>query len=641
MKDVARSQEGRIGEKEWPPANLPVSTYEMIQRGAAIDSAAPALSFFLRADMHEHPEVWDYAALLRRITQAANSLYTLGVRKDDVVCFLLPNLPETHFTIWGAETTGIAAAINPLLEPASIISLLTAMRATVLVTLAPTLGSDLWRKLKPALAGIDSLRHVMLVDLADRVPAAKQPFDYAELRKGLPPNVDVHDFNATLDQQPADRLLSERIIEADDVASLFCTGGTTGLPKIAKRRHGNEIANTWMLTQTLPGLKPGKSIFCGMPLFHVNAGSCTGLFPFSVGAQVILGTPQGYRGEGVIPRFWEIVERHRVNFFMAVPTVYAALLQVPIGKHDLSSLEYGICGAAPMPTEVFRRFETASNIKILEGYGLTETTAVSSLNPVDGERRIGSVGICLPAQSMKAVVLDADGHYLRDCAVDETGVLTISGPNVFAGYLSDEHNRGIWLDLGDARRWLNTGDLGRQDADGYFWLAGRKKELIIRGGHNIDPAAIEGPLLRHPDVQFAAAVARPDAYAGELPVAYVQLKPGSTATEAELTEFAANQIGERAAQPKQVRIIDIMPLTAVGKIFKPALKRREIAETLAAALRQAGIAFELTVLENKTQGDVLRAMLFNASDEAAARDILGQFTVPFEIAVTPNLARGD
>jgi fatty-acyl-CoA synthase len=444
----------------------------------------------------------------------------------------------------------------------------------------------------------------------------------------------VHDFNAVLARQPGDRLLSGRTIRPDDVSSCFCTGGTTGLPKIAVRTHGNEVANTWSAAQFLgDSVGTGKTIFCGLPLFHVNAVLVTGLLPFSKGAHVLLGTPQGYRGEGVVPHFWEIVERHRINFFSGVPTLYAGLLQVPIDGRDIGSLEYGLCGAAPLPVEVFRTFQARTGLKILEGYGLTEGTCVSSVNPPLGERRLGSIGLRIPGQRMKAVVLDEQGRFVRDCHVDEVGVLAVSGPNVFLGYRLPEQNKGLWIECGDGRRWLNTGDLGRMDADGYFWLTGRKKELIIRGGHNIDPLTIEEPLHRHPAVQIAAAVGRPDAHAGELPVAYVQLRAGATASEAGLAEFLANEMTERAAVPKQVRIIEQMPLTAVGKIFKPALKMRETRDVLETALRGEGIAFRtVEVAEDKSKGMVVSVVLEPAASAGVARQVLGRFPFAFSVS---------
>ena len=224
---------------------------------------------------------------------------------------------------------------------------------------------------------------------------------------------------------------------------------------------------------------------------------------------------------------------------------------------------------------------------------------------------------------------EGSGRY-RDCAPDEIGVIVVSGPNVFEGYLSPEHNRALWIDCGDGRRWLDTGDLGRRDADGYFWLTGRKKELIIRGGHNIDPASIEEPLHQHPDVLLAAAIGRPDAHAGELPVAYVQLKPGATVTEAELAKFARSTIGERAALPKHIHVVDQIPLTPVGKIFKPALKYREIESALGEALAEAGVpASRLTAGPSPSQGVAVTVELAKPEDETAARRVLGAFPYPY------------
>ena len=168
---------------------------------------------------------------------------------------------------------------------------------------------------------------------------------------------------------------------------------------------------------------------------------------------------------------------------------------------------------------------------------------------------------------MEAVILDKEGRYVRAAQIGEIGAIVICGPNVFDGYLQDEHNRSIWVEI-DGQKWLNTGDLGRKDPEGYFWFTGRSKELIIRAGHNIDPMLIEEALLRHPDVQMAAAVGRPDPYYGELPIAYVRLRTGATVSEDALLAYANGAIGERAAWPKAIRLIDEMPLTAVGKLFK-------------------------------------------------------------------------
>ncbi|OXI93137.1 MULTISPECIES: acyl-CoA synthetase [Burkholderia] len=636
-----------IEAQGFPPA-LPASTYEMICAGAAIDPSAPALSFFPTADAHRDAERWTYRELLRDITRTANMFTRIGVRANSVIAYVLPNLPETHFVIWGGQAAGIVCAINPLLEGEAIARLLEAAGASVLVTLAPLPGIDLWKKAATIVDRVESLRHLVLVDPADRFRGRTVPpgtlageRDDGGLRAAVPAHIEIHDFGTAIARESGDALDHPRRARPDDMSSFFCTGGTTGLPKIAMRSHGNEVANAWSASRFLgDSIGPGKTTFCGLPLFHVNAAMVTGLLPFSRGAHVVLGTPQGYRGDGVVKRFWEIVEHHRINFFSGVPTLYASLLDVPVDGHAIDSLEYGLCGAAPMPVGVFKAFQEKTGIRILEGYGLTEGTCVSSVNPPTGERRLGSIGLRIPFQAMKTVVVDDAGRYVRDCAANEVGLLVIAGPNVFSGYLRADQNNGLWLDLGDGHRWLNTGDLGRCDADGYFWLTGRKKELIIRGGHNIDPAAIEEPLHRHPAVQVAAAVGRPDAHAGELPVAYVQLKPGLHATEDDLAAFMQQEIAERAAVPKHVRIVEAIPLTGVGKIFKPELKRRETRDALHAALAQAGAP--CTSLDVTTDDAGRMSVALALSDpalEAAARSVLGRFPFAFSISIAAQPMR--
>lgn len=624
---IATYQDVIVQEAAGSPV-LPASTYDMICQGAAHNPQAKALSFFLTTADHQNPETWTYQALLAKINQTANFLHELGANKDTVIAYILPNLPETHFTIWGGQATGIVAAINPLLEPNAMAELLRAAEATILVTLAPFPGTDIFAKVNQILPEVPGIKHLVLVNQCDRVAGIKH-----ETPELISQHIQVHDFAQAIGRQQHEQLNSARQFFTNDLSSYFCTGGTTGLPKIAMRTHGNEVANAWSAAQFLGNdTQNPRTVFCGLPLFHVNAVLVTGLLPFSSGGHVILGTPQGYRGEGVISRFWELVEYHQINTFSAVPTLYANLLQVPIAKRDISSLHYGLCGAAPMPVEVFRRFEDLTGVKILEGYGLTEGTCVSSVNPLIGERRIGSIGLRIPGQKMKTVLLDHHQAYSRDCEIDEVGIVVIAGPNVFSGYKIAEQNLHLWLDAGDNNRWLNTGDLGRQDKQGYFWLTGRKKELIIRGGHNIDPASIEEVLHQHPAVQVTAAVGRPDPHAGELPVAYVQRKPGATATEQELMAFARGNIKERAAIPKQIVIIDMIPLTAVGKIFKPALKQREICDALSCSLLEAGVeGFDIDVIEQKKQGTTVVVHLHNSAQQQQAEKVLGLYPLPFLI----------
>lgn len=609
---------------------LPTNTYEALRQCAALNAQAPALRFFLDAKAFKRTHDWTYAQLFADITRAANAFHALGVGASDVVAFLLPNLPETHFTIWGGEAAGIVMAVNPMLEAAHIGQLLLAAKAKVVVTLAPTPGADLWEKLASQLPHLPDVEQVLWVGMEPYVDAVSRLALGLSARreKYRHQGVPITHLRALMQGQPTDHLKSGRQIRADEHSSYFCTGGTTGLPKIAMRTHGSEVANAWSMAANMQPRPAGQVIFCGLPLFHVNGQLVTGLMPWTNGDQVVIGTPQGYRGEGVISQFWAMVAHFGVNMFSGVPTVYSALLQQPVGKHDLSSLQYAVCGAAPMPVELFRQFEAQVGVHILEGYGLTEGACVSATNPPDGERRVGSIGLRVAYQAMRAVVLDDAGLHLRDAATDEGGTLVIRGPNVFAGYLDAGHNQGVWVDIG-GDRWLNTGDLGRQDASGYFWLTGRKKELIIRGGHNIDPKQIEEALQAHPAVAMAAAVASPDAHAGEVPVAYVQLNAGMTCSPEELLAFATARIHERAAVPRRIEVVNNLPLTAVGKIFKPALVKQEVLLTIQHEAEQEGIlGITVDVSQDPQRGLVARITAGEYRERLENK--LGKFTFAIE-----------
>jgi fatty-acyl-CoA synthase len=622
QKDIERVEVTPLAQRD-----VPRSTYEMLRRGAGVAPDDPALSFFFSVDRHREPFVWTHRRLLGDITRTANALHALGVESGDVVAYVLPNLPETHFVIWGAEATGIVFAVNPQLEPTQICELLRAAKARALVCMAPSADDNLWSRLAPMLTGLSELTDVVTVSMAP----------YTGEAAGAPPSqagrVRVHDFHELIAQQPSDRLLSGRAIRPDNICSYFCTGGTTGLPKIATRTHGNEVSNALSTGLAFDGcIDATKTLLCGLPLFHVNAVLVTGLLPWSVGAHVVLATPQGYRGADVLQRFWEIVEHHKVNFFSGAPAIFSSLLQVPIDDCDVSSLDYALCGAAPMPVETFDSFQRLTGVRILEGYGLTEGTCASVVNPPFGQARIGSIGLRLPYQDLRIVRLDDDGRWLGDCDEDEVGVVAIRGGNVFAGYLDASHNKGLWIER-DGERWLNTGDLGRVDADGYVWLAGRKKDLIIRGGHNIDPAAIEEPMHRHPAVSACAAIGRPDAHAGELPVVYVQLKPGAQITDGELLAFAKREIRERAAWPKRVEIVGQLPLTGVGKIFKPALKLRETEDVVALALKDSdgNAVSSVRARQDSRRGVVVDVTIIDRAAAPTVRQILGAYAFAVDL----------
>ena len=246
---------------------------------------------------------------------------------------------------------------------------------------------------------------------------------------------------------------------------------------------------------------------------------------------------------------------------------------------------------------------------------MTETSSVHTISYIDRPVRLGSVGHAVPYSRVRVVKLDAQGQLAGDCAVDAIGVVAMSGPGVFGGYLHDVHNQGAFVAPG----WVNSGDLGRLDSDGYLWITGRAKDLIIRGGHNIDPLPLEELLYQHPDVALAAIVGQPDAYAGELPLAYVQLKPGVTATSAELLAHLRKHTPERAAVPVEVRLIDAIPLTGVGKVFKPRLRwdaAQRVFAALLAPLSDSGATISVQVAADGTHGTLATVTLAAAGGGA-------------------------
>lgn len=595
------------------------SAYELLQKGAANDPEATAIYFLMSGEMWDSPMEISYRQFLGRITQSANLFHDLGIGAGDVVTYILPNLPQTHFALWGAETAGIANPVNPLLEPAQIRDIMISAKTKALVALGKYPGSDIWRKVEQIRGDVPSLKAIIRV------------MGPSDEKNG------IYGYDEVIDKYNAEELDSKRVISPGEICSMYHTGGTTGTPKLALRTHMNEMFSAVACSLGLD-LSGASTMMCGLPLFHANAPLLTGLAPFSVGASVVLLSPIGYRDPAIIKNFFKIAERYRVDSFMTVPTVLSMLLDAPVEGIDLSRLRYAMCGAAPLSVQVFKAFEERTGLKLLEGYGLTEGTVVSSTNPRDGVRKIGSVGIRIPYQDLKTVILDENGAYVRDCETNEIGVVVLRGPNIFQGYADEAHNRSAWVQ----GEWLNTGDMGRLDEDQYLWLTGRKKELIIRGGHNIDPAVIEEVIYELDDVALAAAVGQPDRHAGEVPVAYVTPKPGAGLDEEQIERHCRLNIKERAAIPKKIRIIESMPLTGVGKIYKPALRYdaiREVFVSELACLKDMVDSIEISVKEDKLYGAVAIVDVHAGGklSEKELRErvdsILGHYAIRYEVNV--------
>ena len=594
------------------------STYAALQLGAAHDPGAAALQFLSRAGADEAPLTISYAQFLARVAQTANMLADLGVGPDDVVSFLLPLLPQSFFVLFGAEAVGIANPVNPLLEPGQIAEILRAANTRVLVTLGPAEGSDIWEKVQRIRGELPNLKAVIAVQGG------------GSARDG------AHDFDTLANKYPADRLSGGRSIAAADTAAYFHTGGTTGTPKLVRHTHGNQVYQAWVVGLLLR-LVPGRTLLFGLPLFHVGGALTQGLAVFAAGGTAVVLSPRGWRNPDAVRNVWRLVARYRPEVLGTVPTVLAAALDVPVADADVSSIRRVSGGGSAIPVAVGKAYAERFKVPVLEVYGMTETASVHTISYLERELRLGSVGHAVPYSRVRVVKADADGRFERDCTVDEIGVVAMSGPGVFSGYVSDRHNRGAFIEPG----WVNSGDLGRLDEDGYLWITGRAKDLIIRGGHNIDPMAIEEVFFRHPNVALAAVVGQPDVYAGELPVAFVQLKPGANIEAAELIRYLREHTPERAAVPVAVYFIDAIPLTAVGKVFKPALRwdaaQRAVSQMLA-DLRQQDLQIAVEVGPDSTHGSLITVKLkglpasARAPLEAQVHERLNPLVMRHEIA---------
>jgi fatty-acyl-CoA synthase len=499
----------------------------------------------------------------------------------------MPAVPEIYWSILGAMAAAVVFPINWMLEPSHLGRLLKEADVKAIVALGPTPGFRIWES---------------LASIAADLPPGVKIWSVRGPGGAVLPDSDL---NAAIDGQPISSIWSDSVT-GDSIAAYVHSGGTTGLPKIVKLSHRNMSYRHWTV-QLAQQLVFGEVIMHDTPMFHVGGliGRC--LPPLASGASVLIPTVTGARDKRYIANYWKFVERYRVTRLSAVPTTLAVLAKTPPVGIDLSSLRDNfITGSTSLPLSVQQRFEEVSGVRVLNSYGMTENTASIAVDPRNGPRKDGGSGLRLPYTHIRAVAIDGPGAGHRACENDEIGVLQIKGPGQAAGFVDPSHGRSSRTDDG----WLISGDLGRLDRDGFVFVTGRAKDIIIRGGHNIDTALIEEPLLQFPDVVHAAAVGRPDSYAGEVPVAYVQLVAGSKATPEDIAAFLAPRIGEKAAIPKEIIVLDVLPLTGVGKPLKSAL-RQDIAErTFRNTLAEAtGLSCEAGQLDVTVEPDPKRGVV--------------------------------
>lgn len=450
------------------------------------------------------------AELLGRVGAAATQLTGLGVGAGDVIALRLTNRVEFVVLLFAAWRLGATITpVNPALTDLEVARQLDDSRARLLVVEDGTRG----------VGRVESLR------VSDLCRDA-----------------------ATPQTEPVD--------DPDALALLIYTSGTTGVPKGVMLDHANLDAMTAMGRDALH-LGPDDRCLLILPLFHVNGIVVSILTPMLVGASVVIA------GRFDPRTFFATVEKERPTFFSAVPTIYSMLAALPHDtRPDTTSVRFAVCGAAPAPAELLTRFEDRYGFPVVEGYGLSEGTCGSTINPIDGPRKAGTVG--LPFRGQQLRILDVDGNPV---AQGENGEVVVRGANIMRGYLGrPDDTAAVIVD-----RWLHTGDIGHLDDDGYLTLVGRSKEMIIRGGENVYPKEIEGVLAADPSVLEAAVIGVPDETWGEVVVAFVQARPGVTVDVGVLEALCRERLSGYK-RPTAIHVLEALPTNAVGKLDKKALR---------------------------------------------------------------------
>jgi fatty-acyl-CoA synthase len=578
------------------------NVYDALQSVANSHPARRALTFIEDAADPSLSRSWTHAELLGEITRTANLFTQLAGDEAPRIAMLLPAIPQAYFTLFGGETAGVVCPINYLLGASHIAELMQAAKINILVALGPEGALDIASKVSAVTTLYVGLKAVLWVGTNNAT------------ENGL-------DFDLQISLQPSQALSKPRNIEASDIAALFHTGGTTGKPKLAQHTHGNQLHAAWGAAN-LYANTPEDVMMNGFPLFHVAGSFVFGLSTLLAGGEVVLPTLLGMRNKALIDRYWALVAHHRVTLLAAVPTVITTLLNLDALPSQLTGVRALLTGGSPLPEEVAASFERSFNIPVRNILGMTESAGVISIEPMLSPRVAGSCGLALPFSKV---------------AVGPDGVLCVKGPNVGPGYTDAVRNEGTYTSEG----WLITGDIGYVDGQGRIFITGRQKDVIIRSSHNIDPRVIEDALQQHPDVIMAAAVGEPDEYAGEIPIAYVTLKAQANINEQQLREFANHSISERPAYPKRVQIVDALPLTAIGKVYKPALKAKAIEWVLNERLQRLGLG-QKVIAAVPDEGSVacvvfsavnsLTLQTISEETDGQIRKLMGGFAIAYRIA---------
>lgn len=533
-----------------------------------------------------------HTELFQAVTAAANLFRSLGLEPGKgAAAFLTPTLPELPALLFGAQVVGVASTINYLLNSNAIADLLNAEGATILVIPAAHLDQTCWDKAQGLCQAVPTLQHVLVIG------GEELPVEYSALEQMLSPF-----RNDVLDFKPTD--------DPNTVCALFHTGGTTDLPKLVPLTHGNQIHAAFGFGQVF-GYNEADIVINGFPFFHVGGTMTTGLSVLAAGGHMIVPSPYALRPPEVIQGYWKLVETFKATVISGVPTSIAAMTRTWEMGCNISSVRMGVTGGAVLPAAISTRFSETTGVRLFETYGMTETAAAIAFNPGRGTPVPGSVGFRAPYSETRIVRVDATN---TECEAEQSGLVQVRGPQVFSGYIETIHNNGVL----DANGWLTTGDIGYLTLDERLVLTGREKDLIVRSGHNIDPSAIEDVANRHCDVQISAAVGMPDQYAGEVPVLFVVPKFETTINLAELHEMLVSELHEPPARPRRILVIDDLPVTAVGKIFKPALRDKAIVEKVRLEVAQLcgnTVSVDVCVYADAQKRVQVRAVLTGANAE--------------------------
>jgi long-chain acyl-CoA synthetase len=512
---------------------------------------------------------YNYAQLRDASHRFANALGTLGIAKGDRVAIMLPNCPAAVIAYFGALMAGaVVVQTNPLYKESELKHQLGDSGAKAIVTL-----DQLYPRVQ-AVVPHTQLQHLIVTSIADHLPWPKSWLYPIKLKRDkqfvkVEYKDDVHHFKKLLANAPATPILAE--VEAkEDLAVLQYTGGTTGVSKGVMLTHYNLIANTYQNIHWCYNSKDGQERFlAALPLFHV------------FGLTVLMNQAALRAGELILlPRFeaetvLKTIHKQKPTIFPGAPTMYIALINHPnIKKYNMSSVEVCVSGSAPLPLEVQEVFEELSGARLIEGYGMTEASPVTHANPIWGKRKNGTVGVPFP--DTEARIVDPDtGH---DVPTGQIGEIIVRGPQVMKGYWNRPDETEKTLKDG----WLYTGDMGMMDAEGYFSIVDRKKDMIIASGYNVYPREIEEVLYEHPAVREAVVVGVPDKYRGETVKAYIVLKDGASVAGPALEAYCREQLASYKV-PRYIEFREELPKTMIGKVLRRALIEEEQAKAKAAA----------------------------------------------------------